>query len=276
MFLSCLPQSHEFFTIGVVQGTVAVTVILLKFALIDLAVIFKEVHSFTRFFSVFELANINPAIIKLVDAMSLHRIVHEHTLVNLASSRNTPAVAICLSVLKTALVDRAISPLFDSIAIWLTLGVHLSLIHSSTWSGFPVECHQSLGVFFIVWLHVFVVVEWSESLVGTLDLGRNIGVTMQFTADFLIIFFCKIMVYCFYQTFDAVFYFNFDFSGCFLHVRGYQSRFREVPLKVLVKSVRHIFHLVVDVFFFVVKLNKTEAFQVAYKFLGCLLKAIHF
>lgn len=150
MFLSCLPQSHEFFTIGVVQGTVAVTVILLKFALIDLAVIFKEVHSFTRFFSVFELANINPAIIKLVDAMSLHRIVHEHTLVNLASSRNTPAVAICLSVLKTALVDRAISPLFDSIAIWLTLGVHLSLIHSSTWSGFPVECHQSLGVFFVV------------------------------------------------------------------------------------------------------------------------------
>jgi hypothetical protein len=26
----------------------------------------------------------------------------------------------------------------------------------------------------------------------------------------------------------------------------------------------------------VVKLNKTEAFQVAYQFLGCLLKAIHF
>jgi len=84
------------------------------------------------------------------------------------------------------------------------------------------------------------------------------------------------MVYCFYQAFDAVFNFNLNFSGHFCHVRWNQSRLRKVALKVLVKSVRHIFYLIVDVFFFMVKLNETEGFQVFYQFFGRLLKAFHF
>jgi len=85
------------------------------------------------------------------------------------------------------------------------------------------------------------------------------------------------MVNCFYQAFDAVIDFNLNFSGRDCHVvLWYQSRLRKVALKVLVKSVRHIFYFFVDVFFFMVKLNETEGFQVFYQFFGRLLKAFHF
>ena len=117
MLLAHLPRAAEDLAVWIMQGSVAVALVLLEVTHIRLAV-WPHVNAWTTFFALFKPAEEQSSIWPLEETFAMHHVVEKWTLVDFAAACDSATPAVNFAVLKATFKDAVVREDLNSDAVW--------------------------------------------------------------------------------------------------------------------------------------------------------------
>lgn len=192
VLLSFLPIAVEGLSVGVVKNSLTLTFVVLEIAYVGLAV-WPHVSPFPIFPALDEHAEEKPSIRPLKKPFTVHGVIQERTLINLASGSYATSPTIDLSFIELTFENRVIWEDFEAHPVRLSaLEADLTPILRTAFPRVPVRSHDPLRPDIVFFFVVLKVVKGTERLVNVshslvLDLIDNKLVVLEceVVVDFL-------------------------------------------------------------------------------------------
>ena len=169
ILLSILPNAVEAFAIRIVESTRPIALVELELTDVRLA-IGPEVGSLTLLLAHVEITEVKAAVRPLEQALTMHSIVDERSLIDLATRADCAPKAINLPFLEVPFEECVTRIDLEAHSIWLEcLHAELSTELCTAPTIFEIHLELTLSVHIIVGIMVQVVVERAQDFVDILD-----------------------------------------------------------------------------------------------------------